>query len=117
MRTCSVELQLLAVHHCASIPAAAGCRILGVEIDTTAQPVQGHPFSGNTAFMLGNEVMPVGGSSSSSLRADDSSCSDTSSHDDSWHPRSLAHILPRDFRLELQCDAKLTANTIRVAVA
>lgn len=33
-----------------------GCSILGVEIDATAAPVQAHPFSGNTAFMLGNEV-------------------------------------------------------------
>eukprot|EP00879_Flechtneria_rotunda_P011754 GHRR01012277.1.p1 GENE.GHRR01012277.1~~GHRR01012277.1.p1 ORF type:complete len:238 (+),score=87.21 GHRR01012277.1:784-1497(+) len=33
----------------------AGCRIIGVEIVPSAQPVQQHPFSGNTAFMLGNE--------------------------------------------------------------
>jgi len=33
-----------------------GCRVLGVEIDDAAVPVQSHPFTGNTAFMLGNEV-------------------------------------------------------------
>ncbi|KAI8472494.1 MAG: Alpha/beta knot methyltransferase [Monoraphidium minutum] len=32
-----------------------GCRILGVEIDEGATAVQSHPFTGNTAFMLGNE--------------------------------------------------------------
>ncbi|KAF6252749.1 Alpha/beta knot methyltransferase [Scenedesmus sp. NREL 46B-D3] len=40
---------------CTYLKDTAGCRILGVEIDAAAQPVQGHPFSGNTAFMLGNE--------------------------------------------------------------
>lgn len=29
---------------------------MGVEIDPAAQPVHQHPFKGNTAFMLGNEV-------------------------------------------------------------
>jgi hypothetical protein len=41
---------------CADCVAAAGCRVLGVEIDVAAVPVQTHPFTGNTAFMLGNEV-------------------------------------------------------------
>jgi hypothetical protein len=36
--------------------ARAGCRVLGVEIDPSAVPVHTQPFSGNTAFMLGNEV-------------------------------------------------------------
>ncbi|WIA37467.1 hypothetical protein OEZ86_014383 [Tetradesmus obliquus] len=40
---------------CSYLKDSAGCRILGVEIDASAQPVQRHPFSGNTAFMLGNE--------------------------------------------------------------
>jgi hypothetical protein len=29
---------------------------MGVEIAEDAQPIQAHPFSGPTAFMLGNEV-------------------------------------------------------------
>jgi len=32
-----------------------GCRILGIEITDAALPVHDHPFSGSTAFMLGNE--------------------------------------------------------------
>ncbi|EIE23309.1 hypothetical protein COCSUDRAFT_66262 [Coccomyxa subellipsoidea C-169] len=32
-----------------------GCRIMGVEIAEDAQPIHAHPFSGPTAFMLGNE--------------------------------------------------------------
>ncbi len=31
------------------------CSICGVEIVTGAVPIQSHPFSGSTAFMLGNE--------------------------------------------------------------
>lgn len=34
---------------------ARGIRICGIEIDDSARPVQEHPFSGPTAFMLGNE--------------------------------------------------------------
>ena len=34
----------------------AGCRVVGVEITDDAQPIHSHPFSGATAFMLGNEV-------------------------------------------------------------
>jgi hypothetical protein len=34
----------------------SGCTIVGVEIDPAARPIQEHPFKGNTAFMLGNEV-------------------------------------------------------------
>ena len=33
-----------------------GCQILGVEIVEGAKPIQDHPFVGNTAFILGNEV-------------------------------------------------------------
>ena len=33
-----------------------GCRIIGLEIVEGARPVHEHPFSGPTAFMLGNEV-------------------------------------------------------------
>ena len=33
-----------------------GCEIIGVEITDTAAAVNTHPFQGNTAFMLGNEV-------------------------------------------------------------
>jgi hypothetical protein len=33
-----------------------GCTIIGIEIDETAVPLHTQPFSGNTAFMLGNEV-------------------------------------------------------------
>ena len=36
------------------------CTIFGIEIIDGALPVQGQPFSGNTAFMLGNEVWPSG---------------------------------------------------------
>lgn len=32
-----------------------GARICGIEIDDSAVPVQRHPFTGPTAFMLGNE--------------------------------------------------------------
>ncbi|KAG2425511.1 hypothetical protein HXX76_013720 [Chlamydomonas incerta] len=32
-----------------------GCRVLGVEICEGAQPVHEHPFTGPTAFLLGNE--------------------------------------------------------------
>eukprot|EP00930_Biecheleria_cincta_P036651 TRINITY_DN25115_c0_g1_i1.p1 TRINITY_DN25115_c0_g1~~TRINITY_DN25115_c0_g1_i1.p1 ORF type:complete len:245 (+),score=59.78 TRINITY_DN25115_c0_g1_i1:45-779(+) len=35
--------------------AARGAKICGIEIDDGAQPVVAHPFSGPTAFMLGNE--------------------------------------------------------------
>jgi hypothetical protein len=45
---------------CIGCLAAAGCRVLGVEIDPAAVPVQTHPFTGNTAFMLGNEVSSSG---------------------------------------------------------
>ncbi|GJP54917.1 hypothetical protein CLOM_g13931 [Closterium sp. NIES-68] len=31
------------------------CSICGVEIVDNARPIQSHPFSGNTAFLLGNE--------------------------------------------------------------
>lgn len=34
----------------------AGCEIIGVEITDAANAVNTHPFHGNTAFMLGNEV-------------------------------------------------------------
>jgi hypothetical protein len=37
---------------------ASGCEIIGVEIMDNAQPVQSHPFSGPTAFMIGNEASP-----------------------------------------------------------
>lgn len=36
------------------------CRIVGVEIMPAAKAVHEHPFSGPTAFMLGNEVSQVG---------------------------------------------------------
>ena len=32
-----------------------GCSITGVEINPLARPVTEHPFSGSTAFMMGNE--------------------------------------------------------------
>lgn len=32
-----------------------GCRILGVEVDASATPIEEHPFEGPTAFLLGNE--------------------------------------------------------------
>ena len=35
---------------------SAGCRVVGVELGRSAQPVHMHPFCGPTAFMLGNEV-------------------------------------------------------------
>jgi hypothetical protein len=44
--------------HDPAAPPIPGCRIVGVEIDESAVPVQSHPFVGNTAFMLGNEVRP-----------------------------------------------------------
>ena len=41
---------------CAMSCADADCKIIGVEITDAAQAVNTHPFHGNTAFMLGNEV-------------------------------------------------------------
>eukprot|EP00933_Yihiella_yeosuensis_P001144 TRINITY_DN10186_c0_g2_i2.p1 TRINITY_DN10186_c0_g2~~TRINITY_DN10186_c0_g2_i2.p1 ORF type:complete len:232 (-),score=44.61 TRINITY_DN10186_c0_g2_i2:64-759(-) len=35
--------------------ASKGARLCGIEIDDSAKPVTSHPFSGSTAFMLGNE--------------------------------------------------------------
>ncbi len=32
-----------------------GVRIVGVEIDAAAEPVESHPFTGDTAFLVGNE--------------------------------------------------------------
>lgn len=46
--------ELMAAAVCVRV--VPGCRVLGVEIDDAAVPVQSHPFTGNTAFMLGNEV-------------------------------------------------------------
>ena len=37
--------------------AVTGCQIIGVEITDEAKAVNTHPFRGNTAFMIGNEVM------------------------------------------------------------
>lgn len=31
-------------------------RVLGVEIVESAEPIESHPFTGNTAFVMGNEV-------------------------------------------------------------
>ena len=36
--------------------AERGAAIVGVEIDDAALPVTAQPFTGHTAFMLGNEV-------------------------------------------------------------
>ena len=40
--------------HCPELHA--GCQVVGVEIAEGAKTIQSHPFSGATAFMLGNEV-------------------------------------------------------------
>lgn len=40
---------------CARLRSAENCSIVGIEIVDDAQPVQAHPFSGPTAFLLGNE--------------------------------------------------------------
>ncbi|CAL8465197.1 g4732 [Coccomyxa elongata] len=40
---------------CRYLKEDRGCRVMGVEITEDAQPIQAHPFSGPTAFMLGNE--------------------------------------------------------------
>ncbi|KAG1678029.1 hypothetical protein FOA52_000825 [Chlamydomonas sp. UWO 241] len=40
---------------CAHLREAEGCRIVGIEIMEGAQPVHKHPFTGPTAFILGNE--------------------------------------------------------------
>ncbi|CAI5486908.1 unnamed protein product [Closterium sp. Naga37s-1] len=36
-------------------PLERECSICGVEIVDNARPIQSHPFTGNTAFLLGNE--------------------------------------------------------------
>ena len=37
-----------------------GCtQILGVEIVEDARPIESHPFTGNTAFIMGNEVRSI----------------------------------------------------------
>lgn len=41
---------------CSRLKHERHCRIVGVEIMSTAKAVHEHPFSGPTAFMLGNEV-------------------------------------------------------------
>eukprot|EP00201_Polytomella_parva_P016478 CAMPEP_0175061424 /NCGR_PEP_ID=MMETSP0052_2-20121109/13577_1 /TAXON_ID=51329 ORGANISM="Polytomella parva, Strain SAG 63-3" /NCGR_SAMPLE_ID=MMETSP0052_2 /ASSEMBLY_ACC=CAM_ASM_000194 /LENGTH=263 /DNA_ID=CAMNT_0016327277 /DNA_START=231 /DNA_END=1025 /DNA_ORIENTATION=+ len=40
---------------CAALKEEHGCQIVGIEITPEAKPVQSHPFTGPTAFMLGNE--------------------------------------------------------------
>mmetsp|Transcript_9299 Transcript_9299/g.18484 ORF Transcript_9299/g.18484 Transcript_9299/m.18484 type:complete len:213 (+) Transcript_9299:172-810(+) len=40
---------------CRTLKEDHGCTIVGIEIDDEAKAIQTHPFSGNTAFMLGNE--------------------------------------------------------------
>eukprot|EP00877_Chromochloris_zofingiensis_P001942 jgi/Chrzof1/11749/Cz06g08090.t1 len=40
---------------CSYLKDTQGCTILGVEIEGSAKAVHQHPFTGNTAFMLGNE--------------------------------------------------------------
>lgn len=44
---------------CAMPCVHADCKIVGVEITDAAHAVNTHPFHGNTAFMLGNEVWHV----------------------------------------------------------
>ena len=44
---------------CAIPCIIADCKIVGVEITDAAHAVNTHPFHGNTAFMLGNEVWHV----------------------------------------------------------
>ena len=40
---------------CERLRGSEGCKIVGIEIMDEAVPVHAHPFSGPTAFMLGNE--------------------------------------------------------------
>jgi tRNA G18 (ribose-2'-O)-methylase SpoU len=40
---------------CNTLRNSEGCSIIGIEIVDAAQAVQKHPFSGPTAFLLGNE--------------------------------------------------------------
>lgn len=40
---------------CQHLKSEERCEIVGIEIDDSAKPVQSHPFSGPTAFLLGNE--------------------------------------------------------------
>ena len=47
---------MLDTHKLFQVLILAGCKIVGVEIMEAAQAVQGHPFCGPTAFILGNEV-------------------------------------------------------------
>lgn len=46
---------------CSTLKDKEGCRIIGVEITADALPVQQHPFSGPTAFMIGNEGQGLSG--------------------------------------------------------
>eukprot|EP00775_Hariotina_reticulata_P013300 gene13300-13429_t len=44
------------IHDCVKyLKESAGCQVLGVEIHPSAVPVHQQPFTGNTAFMLGDE--------------------------------------------------------------
>lgn len=40
---------------CTALREREGCSIVGVEVMDGASPVHAHPFTGPTAFMLGNE--------------------------------------------------------------
>ena len=53
--------RLTKVHHFYTLPDACefvrsqGCSICGVEISPDSNPIHEHPFTGSTAFMMGNE--------------------------------------------------------------
>lgn len=52
----AIRLQNTQLNGRQCITDCAGCEIIGVEITESAVAVNAQPFSGNTAFMLGNEV-------------------------------------------------------------
>ena len=43
------------IHEACRFVRSQGCQILGVEISQNAKRISDHPFSGSTAFMMGNE--------------------------------------------------------------
>lgn len=55
MQRCVRRVSFLRLSEARDYLRERGVRIVGVEIDPSASPVEEHPFRGDTAFLLGNE--------------------------------------------------------------